>query len=171
MTPDSTELPATLRARLDADPLWDFALAFYGRPGVEAACLHLQDDAGVDVLELLWRLWLFHHGLAAGDFPEEVRQWQDEVTVPLRRLRRSLKAEAAERQSVAAIREHLKATELSAEREALARLEALSLAGDAVHCLPSQGVSLENVLPFCAQQQKKSHLSALRRLKAQLDPS
>ncbi|MFG6176168.1 TIGR02444 family protein [Halomonas sp. THAF12] len=171
MKSDSTELLATLRARLAADPLWDFALAFYGRPGVEAACLHLQDDAGVDVLELLWRLWLFRHGLAAGDFPEAIRQWQDEVTVPLRRLRRRLKAEAGKRESVAALRQRLKDAELAAEREALVRLEALSLAGNAVHCLPSREVSLENVLPFCTRQQKKSHLSALRRLKAQLDPS
>lgn len=171
MRPDSTELPASLRARLEDEPLWDFALALYSRPGVEAACLHLQDDAGLDVLELLWRLWLYRHGLAAGDLPETVRLWQAEVTVPLRRLRRQLKAEAAERESVAALRQRLKAAELEAEREALARLEALSLAGDGLCRLPPAGVPVENVLPFCAQRQKKSHLSALRRLKAQLDPS
>lgn len=170
MTPDSTELPPALRARLAADPLWDFALALYARPGAEAACLHLQDDAGVEVIELLWRLWLFHHGLAAGPVPESVARWQAEVTAPLRRLRRSLKAEAAERESVAALRQRLKTAELDAEREALSRLEAHSRHSDATHRSLSSADEIKDVLPFHSRLTKPSHLAALQRLNDQLDP-
>ncbi|MDN3556058.1 TIGR02444 family protein [Halomonas maura] len=171
MSDDSTELPSTLRSRLAAAPLWDFALALYGRPGVEAACLHLQDDAGVDVVELLWRCWLYHHGLASGEAPEAVRRWQAEVTAPLRRRRRALKEEARHRADVAALRERLKASELEAEREALSRLAQHSLAGHALRPLSRPPPGLETVLPFLPQLQKKSHLFALRTLESQLDPS
>ncbi len=171
MTPDSTESSAALRARLDADPLWDFALALYARPGAEAACLHLQDDAGVEVIELLWRLWLFRHGLAAGPMPETVARWQAEVTAPLRRLRRALKGEAAERESVAALRRRLKAAELDAEREALARLEAHSRQGASPLRSPLPADDLQDALGLPVRLTKPSHLSALERLNTQLDPS
>ena len=129
MSDDSTELPPTLRSRLAAAPLWDFALALYARPGVEAACLHLQDDAGVDVTELLWRCWLYRHGLATGEAPEAVRRWQAEVTAPLRRLRRALKDEARHRAGVAALRERLKASELTCAQNTAAGTQSLSLRG------------------------------------------
>src|SRR5690606_26452407 len=99
MNDDSTEMTAILRRRLSEQPLWAFALALYACPGVEAACLALQDEAGVDVCELLWRCWLLHHGARPGPAAEaglrEVRRWQAEVTAPLRTLRRRLKPEAA----------------------------------------------------------------------------
>ncbi|RTR05713.1 TIGR02444 family protein [Halomonas nitroreducens] len=164
-------MPSTLRSRLAATPLWDFALALYGRPGVEAACLHLQDDAGVDVAELLWRCWLYHHGLATGEAPEAVSRWQAEVTAPLRRLRRALKDEARHREGAAALRERLKASELDAEREALLRLEEHSLAGHALRPLSRPTPELQAALPLRPQLQKKSHLFALRTLESQLDPS
>jgi len=40
------------------NPFWDFSLAVYRRPGVAAACLRLQDEAGVDVNLLLYFCWL-----------------------------------------------------------------------------------------------------------------
>ncbi|MCH4564646.1 TIGR02444 family protein [Halomonas sp. EGI 63088] len=173
MTPDSTELPPALRARLTARPLWDFALALYAREGVEAACLHLQDDAGLDVCELLWRCWLFHHGLQPADEPaglDEIRRWQQEVTTPLRRLRRTLKAEAATRPAVAALRRTLQRAELAAERETLTRLEALTADCRPIS-LPSADPGLKEHLADYLQLQKKSHLSALQRLEGSLDPS
>ncbi|MEQ5803763.1 TIGR02444 family protein [Halomonas sp. H10-9-1] len=173
MTDDSTEMLATLRCRLSQAPLWPFALALYARPGIEAACLRLQDDAGVDVCELLWRCWLLHHGAIPGPDGEaglvEVRRWQRGVTRPLRRLRRELKAAAAESEGVARLRETLKRAELQAEREALARLEAVAMTrplrprdtGD-----PAPQELLSNAL----QLQKKAHLSTLNRLVSRLDP-
>ncbi|SEL62889.1 TIGR02444 family protein [Halomonas daqiaonensis] len=171
MTHDSTQLPSALRARLLDVPLWEFALALYGRDGVEAACLMLQDEAGVDVCELLWHCWLHHHGLACDEFPDPVRRWQQQVTAPLRRLRRDLKPEARQREPVAALRRTLQQAELQAEREALSRLEQLALESDQLVALSSPFPRLEDHLSRQLQVQKKPHLSALRTLESQLDPS
>ena len=172
MSDDSTEMPAALRRRLAESPLWSFALALYARPGVEAACLLLQDDADIDVCELLWRCWLLHHGAVPGQAAEaglvEVRHWQREVTAPLRRLRRGLKAAAAERDGVARLRQTLKRAELEAEREALARLEALAMTRPLrVRLAADPPLKL---LSSALQLQKKAHLSTLNSLVARLDP-
>lgn len=173
MTDDSTELPTALRDRLQQAPLWEFALALYGREGIEAACLSLQDEAGVDVCELLWRCWLLTHGALPGPDAEaglaEVRRWQREVTAPLRRLRRGLKAAAESRAGIARLRETLKRAELEAEQETLARLESLALTHPLEALDPTPG-TVENVLRNALQLQKKPHLSTLNSLVARLDP-
>nr|WP_065242035.1 TIGR02444 family protein [Halomonas elongata] len=171
MNDDSTELSAHLRSRLAGKSLWDFALDFYARDGVEQACLTLQDEADVEVTELLWRCWLYRHGLSAGDTPLDVRQWQHDVISPLRRLRRDLKPAARERANVASLRQRIKQAELDAERECLLRLEAHSGTGLApLFEISRPGSTLEKVLPFSPQLQKKSHLLALGTLQSQLDP-
>ncbi|MGM0521116.1 MAG: TIGR02444 family protein [Pseudomonadota bacterium] len=118
---DSTRLAA-----LKQNSLWDFALDFYTRPGVEAACLCLQDEAKVDVCELLFHAWLYCHGLEAE--PEALvderharTRWQQEVTAVLRGLRRALKDSAQVSEGVAELRATLKKAELLAERENLQR--------------------------------------------------
>ncbi|MGE4532541.1 TIGR02444 family protein [Halomonas sp.] len=173
MSDDSTEMHADLRDRLASDPLWEFALAFYARPGVEGACLGLQDQAGIDVCELLWRCWLLTHGALPGEAAEAglaaVHRWQREVTAPLRRLRRGLKADAEAREGVARLREALKRAELEAERETLARLESLALAHPLAPLPPTEGAA-EKTLENALQLQKKPHLSTLKRLVARLDP-
>ena len=85
--------------RLQQAPLWDFALTFYAQPGVEQACLVLQDSAGVDVCELLVHSWLYHYGLqvtpSALSMERKAREcWQQSVTAVLRQLRRDLKPQA-----------------------------------------------------------------------------
>lgn len=170
MSDDSTELPSPLRARLAAEPLWDFARAFYAREGVEAACLALQDQAGVDVCELLWRCWLYRHGLDDAIQPHGVRHWQASVTVPLRELRRHLKPQARQSEPVAELRCRLQQVELLAEREALSRLEALSLVSPSLTRLPDPPPSLEHHLVSRLQLMKNSPVTALQALKRQLDP-
>ncbi|EHJ94391.1 hypothetical protein KUC_1349 [Vreelandella boliviensis LC1] len=115
--------------RLQQTPLWDFALALYARPGVEAACLTLQEDAGLDICEALFHCWLYSCGLeampaAVASQREQRRLWQCHVTEVLRGLRRDLKASASESESVAALRETIKQAELMAERENLQRWQA-----------------------------------------------
>ena len=41
-----------------AESFWSFSLTVYGRPGVEAACLELQDRFGADVNLALYCLWI-----------------------------------------------------------------------------------------------------------------
>ncbi|MGM0823256.1 MAG: TIGR02444 family protein [Pseudomonadota bacterium] len=123
---DSTALDSTRFAALQQAPLWDFALAVYTRPGVEQACLTLQDTAAVDVCELLFHGWLFAHGLEAR--PEALsgqrqvcREWQAGVTEVLRGLRRDLKRAKNPSDTVSLLRERIKQAELLAERENLQR--------------------------------------------------
>ncbi|MCR4539828.1 TIGR02444 family protein [Pseudomonas sp. 18.1.10] len=112
--------------------LWSFALSTYARPGVEAACLRLQEQ-GADVCLLLCGAWLEQRGVAAA--PERVlalqqlaRPWRTQVIEPLRQVRVQWRVMAQQDQPLAALRERIKALELEAERELLTRLEALAQA-------------------------------------------
>ena len=171
MTHDSTQLPDALRARLRRDPLWEFALALYGRDGVEEACLTLQDEAGLDVCELLWHCWLYRHGLTSEADPDTVRHWQRDVTAPLRRLRRALKAEARQDTGVAELRQTLKQAELQAEREALSRLQRQALKGCGIRPLATPLPDPLGLLADRLRLHDALHLSKLKMLISQLDPS
>lgn len=123
---ESIALDSTRLQRLQQTPLWDFALALYARPGVEAACLTLQEEGDQDVCEVLFHCWLYASGLealpgAVARQREQRLQWQGRVTEVLRALRRDLKASATTSQSVAALRDTIKQAELMAERENLQR--------------------------------------------------
>ncbi|WP_192035833.1 TIGR02444 family protein [Halomonas sp. YLGW01] len=183
---NSTELRRHLRApngHDDATPpwrlsLWDFALAFYARPGIEAACLTLQDGAGLDVNALLWACWLDAHDLtpeaelANDDHPlwTELRAWQREITLPLRRQRRALKKQALANPAIAELRETIKHAELLSEREALARLEAIASAGQGIRPLGEGDPGLARRLGAWLPAPTFPHLRALCRLQARLDP-
>ncbi|QDH68282.1 MULTISPECIES: TIGR02444 family protein [Pseudomonas] len=116
---------------MNAD-LWSFALSTYARPGVEAACLRLQEQ-GADVCLLLCGAWLEQRGVALE--PERMRTlqqlarpWQAQVIEPLRQLRVQWRAMVQQDEQLAALRERVKALELDAERQLLTRLEALTQA-------------------------------------------
>ena len=133
---NSIALDSTRLQRLQQAPLWEFALALYAKPGVETACLTLQEEGELDVCELLFHCWLYSYGLeaipgAVARQREQRRQWQSSVTAVLRGLRRDLKASAASSDSVAALRETIKQAELMAERENLQRWQEWVLKADA----------------------------------------
>ena len=124
-------MAAGLGVNMNAD-LWSFALSTYARPGVEAACLHLQEQ-GADVCLLLCGAWLEQRGVALE--PERMRTlqqlarpWQAQVIEPLRQLRVQWRAKAQQDEQLATLRERVKALELDAERQLLTRLEALTQA-------------------------------------------
>jgi uncharacterized protein (TIGR02444 family) len=113
--------------------LWPYALDVYGRPGVEALMLALQDTHGQCVPFLLWSLWMAASGRAvetrtAAACAELARAWQDAAVAPLRRLRRDLKS--GPRASTPRVRERIrtgvKALELEAERMLLQMLDEAS---------------------------------------------
>lgn len=101
---------------MSANPFWDFSLAVYGRSGVPACCLALQDRRGVDVNVLLFAAWAgLECGirLSAADLAlvdGAVSGWREEMVRPLRALRRRAKAEDD------ALYRRMKAAELEAER-------------------------------------------------------
>lgn len=94
---------ATKRARAPATRIswpqsafWTFSADLYDRPGVEAACLALQERHDLDVNLLLFALWLADCGVVL-DLPvferarATVTSWQAETTIPLRTVRRQLR--------------------------------------------------------------------------------
>ncbi|MDV6318578.1 TIGR02444 family protein [Chromohalobacter sp. HP20-39] len=163
----STQLCDVLRN----PPLWDYALALYQRPGVADACLQLQDTAGADVCELLWRCWLDHHALVPTDEAHNalggIRAWQAEVTQPIRHLRRMLKPRARDEQDVATLRDHLKEAELLAERETLRQLQALSETSHAVRKRRADDTSLTMQLTRCLVMHAPAQEAALATLTTQ----
>ena len=110
--------------------LWSFASYCYARPGVEQACLRLQDD-GADVCLLLCALWLERQRVACEE--ERLEQlrgiaepWQRQVVQPLRELRRGWRADSANDPVQSRLREQVKALELEAEQELFRRLEGVA---------------------------------------------
>ncbi|MDZ7888840.1 MAG: TIGR02444 family protein [Pseudomonas sp.] len=108
--------------------LWDFAQRLYGRPGVENACLQLQ-EAGADVCLLLGGAWLQRHGVACtparlAQLQAIAQPWQAEVISPLRQLRQSWRKAAQRQAPLAELRERLKGLELDAEQQLLLALHA-----------------------------------------------
>ena len=109
---------------------WDYSVALYGRAGVEAACLELQQRHRIDVNLVLLCLWLGERGTALDGealarLCHAADRWQLEVVRPLRNLRRRLKARVADREPnsvagdwtglAATIRERAIALEIDAE--------------------------------------------------------
>lgn len=124
-------MAAGLGVNMCAD-LWSFALSTYARPGVEAACLRLQEQ-GADVCLLLCGAWLEQRGVAYK--PERIQAlqqiaqpWRVQVVEPLRQMRVQWRALAQQDAQLASLREQVKTLELEAERTLLARLEALAQA-------------------------------------------
>ena len=115
--------PATLDMARDRSPFWDFSVRFYARPRVAAACLELQDGAGVDVNVLFYLLFLAQQcrQLDRSDVTRidaAVKAWREQVVRPLRTVRRELKNGIApiDVDAAAALRSDVKRIELDAER-------------------------------------------------------
>ena len=112
--------------------LWRFSLEFYRRPGVADACIALQDEAGVDVNVMLYLLYLAARGRQVhADEMARIEAvtavWRDAVVVPLREIRRKLKAPLGEFEPTvtSSLRDDVKRIELSAERIEQQALESL----------------------------------------------
>ena len=110
-------------SRPSPSSFWTFSLSIYGRPGVPAACLTLQDGSGVDVNLLLFGLFLGRQGrkIAPDDLKtisKATEPWRANVVVSLRDARRALKEPPAPFTGTLAesLRKSVKAAELEAER-------------------------------------------------------
>lgn len=103
--------------------IWQFAVELYGEPRVADCCILLQDQCAVDVIHLLFLLFLLGaDGFRADrDFVTRSRhvctEWRDRVVIPLRQLRRDMKPmESGAIEGAAQLRHQIKALELQAER-------------------------------------------------------
>lgn len=113
--------------------LWDWSLRAWKSPGVEAACLDLQDAQGQNIPLLLWAAWSAVSGRPLGEDEvdaacDTARVWQETVAAPLRSIRRALKTRLPDLDDDdrEAVRAQVQAVEIDAERRLLAALEALS---------------------------------------------
>ncbi len=113
----------------DSIDFWDWAVAAYARPGVAELCLDLQDAHGQNVPLLLWAIWAGQDGrrIDAAQAVATARAWQ-EVISPLRDVRRRLKTTVTEGDDAQrlAVREQVKAVELSAEKALMTLLASQS---------------------------------------------
>ena len=112
--------------------LWDWALSAYAKPGVEATCLALQDEHGLDVDVILWLAWRASRGEAPTvDGLAEARALSEAfqvcVVAPLRSARRALRPPPAGvvAPRAAALRDAVLSVELAAEQVEMEGLEAL----------------------------------------------
>jgi uncharacterized protein (TIGR02444 family) len=109
--------------------LWDWTLKAYAQPGVPEACLRLQDVLGQNTDLLLWAVWAetADQDLLARA-AELARAWEATALVPLREVRRALKAPFPRVEDGAreGLREDVKAAELRAERVLMEALETMS---------------------------------------------
>ena len=122
-------------------PFWRFSLAFYARPPVAAACLELQDHAGIDVNLLLYLLFLATRGrqVSRDDVARidaGIAPWREQVVLPLRSVRRQLKPGIPPCDKTASdlLRSAVKRAELDAERieqETIERLAPVDTVGHA----------------------------------------
>lgn len=122
--------------------LWQFSLDVYARPGVDAACLSLQDRHGLDVNLLLLCVWAGHAGirLSRADIATlagKVDDWQTRVVQPLRAVRQWLKhQDAAPNDAAQSLRAGVKDQELAAEQLEQALLYDAVQAGEAGQSAP-----------------------------------
>jgi uncharacterized protein (TIGR02444 family) len=145
--------------------LWTFALRLYAQPGVEQACLRLQ-AGGADVCLLLCACWLGQRGTAfsaarADSLKALCEPWQEQVVKPLRSLRQAWRTQAQADPTLAGLRERVKAIELDAERELLARLEQVAAGWDG-----DEAEQLQDWLQGCAPRLEGLDRDALDLLRA-----
>lgn len=153
MQPEQPEgMQDDLPSHIDLDgDVWRFACEFYGVASVSDACLRLQDKWGMDIVCLI--LVLYSHAirerpLSAAEVTSlkaSMKFWRQETVLPLRALRRRLKAPPAgfPAQETEALRGMIKKAELRAEQIQLAMGERW------LSRLPaSNGPTIEDILPL-----------------------
>src|SRR5215208_7844218 len=116
------------------NPFWRFSLRIYRAPGIQEACLALQERCGADVNLLLFCGWIGRQGReldrrSLGLAIDRVGSWQSEVIAPLRVARRGLKrqcADGAAAELALSLRKRLLGLELDLERAEQAMLAEMS---------------------------------------------
>jgi uncharacterized protein (TIGR02444 family) len=161
-----------------ANDFWRFSLRVYRAPGVEQACLALQERSGADVNLLLFCGWVGQGGRALDrrrlrQAMARVGAWQAEVVLPLRQTRRAIKRRSLDGPLAAtatALRKRILALEL--ELEHVEQCLLAELAGrwpPAARPRSPEGAvraSLVRYLELLGQPRRASDLSFLARLVA-----
>jgi len=126
------------------NPLWDFAKWAYAQPGVEKACLALQNRLGADVNMVLFCMWLAYRGAGTRNLAQYLgtalklsRDWQRNLVEPLRICRTNLKdvvessgMTGADHAAATELRERIKQCEMDMEQLQTLALYSLVHDGD-----------------------------------------
>lgn len=130
---------------------WRFSLHTWRVPGVQEACLALQEHCGADVNLLLFCGWTGREGreLDRHDLRQAIRcvgNWQNEIVAPLRLARRGLKHQRAGTAAAAlapTFRDRFLALELELEQAEQGLLAELAAQWPPVHhaALPRQAIA------------------------------
>ena len=158
------------------NPFWRFSLRVYRLPGVEQACLALQERCGADVNLLLFCGWTGREGRVL-DRPALlsaiacVGDWQSQVIAPLRLARRGLKRQAALGKASAldpSLRKRFLALELALERveqsslaEVALQWQALERRVPAREAVPANLACYLELLGHPAGQAERAHLDCI----------
>lgn len=149
----------------DAEDLWAYAVALYGRDGVSDACLELQERFDADVPVLLYALWLAGRGCRLTPasmvmIDTEVGDWRREIVQSLRRVRQRLKTgpSPAPDSETDSLRAAVKAVELKAEKIELDHLAGLVRLGERVE--PSADLYADNLATALALYAGATNLAA-----------
>lgn len=104
--------------------LWDFAINFYQQPGVETACLLLQEQFELSINRIIYASWCGCQGyeLSLDELAGLADQWQGSITHPLRAIRYKVRAIKQDEPDVAACYQKLREAELACEQVELAML-------------------------------------------------
>lgn len=124
--------------------IWEWALEAYARPGVPEACLTLQDQHGQNTSLLLWAVYSeTSDPELLKRAAEAARDWDRTALVPLRDVRRALKAPLPPfgDHPRMAFREEVKALELAAERLLLETLHHMAPHRSGAHALDALGAA------------------------------
>lgn len=108
--------------RFPESKFWDYSLRGYANPSVQKASLSLQESYGADVNILFFITWTASNNdkLRGETFEKAksvVSKWHNEVVLPLRIIRQSLKTDSkgAEIALVSVFRDRIKRIELESE--------------------------------------------------------
>ena len=131
---DGGKTLAPSETRLTDIAIWDFAVAFYQQPSVEADCLAAQDTHNLDVTVLIFALYRAsrHEGFDTGIASDLARTLSARLIEPLRAARLALKSmpQLVDQLACANLRVRVKEAELEAERLTLGALAELPVKGE-----------------------------------------
>ncbi len=112
---------------MDSETVWNDIVALYSDPALSQELLRRQDEEGLDVVLHLFTLWARKHGLALdakamAEAQALVASWREQVIIPLRTLRRTMKTMDGNFSLRDSVRSQVQAAELAAERAQLTML-------------------------------------------------
>ena len=121
---DVQRTPSAVQIRRAQENFWHYGLRVYARPGVESACLALQERCKLNVNQLLFCCWAASYGYGRlnvqemGLAKQRADDWESRVVSPLRAVRRELKSHAYRvgEASGDRLRREVKRSELFAEK-------------------------------------------------------